>query len=154
MKKLINALKAVSGIAAAILIYITATEIADKGENILTLVISSVFALVTLVLCFAVSDLQSRVSNLEDTLGIYIDKGYEEERTEKKTCRSCGAEIDADYALCPYCGEKCADGGIDGNPYVERIAPEYFATEDPDYKGTDYSGEEVVSANFDLDGEE
>ena len=150
MKKAIDILKAVCGVASAVLIYITVCEAASGGKNLIVLCVASVFALSTTVLCFSVSSLEARVKNLEDTLGIYVDKGYENEEKEKKICKKCSSEIDADFVICPYCGERDDMLGADGNPYVQHVKNEKFETEDPNYKGTDHSDEEPVSANFDF----
>lgn len=153
MKKTADVLKAVCAVASAVLIYLSANEAALGGEKVIVYVIACIFAISTTVLCFAVSDLEARVKNLEDTLGIYVDKGYEPEEIEKKVCAKCSAEIDADYVICPFCGnrdEKMLSG--EGNPYVERIHAESESgaqAQDESYGAVDHSDEEIVSANFD-----
>lgn len=154
MKKIIDLFKAVSGIAVAVLIYITASRAALKEGDIVLLCVLCVFAIAVFVLTFAVSSLEERVKNLEDTLGIYVDKGYCDGEIDKKTCKNCSAEIDIDYAVCPYCGSPCDNTEENGNPYIEKFKAEKFKTEEAGYNGTDYSDEEPVSANFDNpDGE-
>lgn len=150
MKKSLDVFKAVCCVSAAVLLYITASKWSLGEGDIVLLCVSCVFAVSTCVLCFAVSSLEVRVKNLEDTLGIYVDKGYESDGTEKKICKKCSAEFDADYIVCPYCGEKNDIAGDNNNPYVTRVPAEKFETEDPDYMGTDNSDKPPVSANFDF----
>jgi|GEM_PF-2832455 len=141
MKKTVNIFAGVSSIAAAIVIYMTVMSVVEKETNILPNVIASV-ALVALTVSFiCISALLDRTESLEHDVRMLLDDGYEQEDDPvKKECPFCHALIDPGEEICPYCENKGA-GQMTHN--------EYFATEDPDYRGTDFSGEEYVSANID-----
>ncbi len=124
MKTIMDLFKAISGIATAVLIYITASRAAVGEDGILLLCVLCVLAIAVFVLSFAVSSLETRVKNLEDTLGIYVDRGYEDSEPEQKTCKNCFADVSADYVVCPYCGTHFDDTGDFGNPYIESISEE------------------------------
>lgn len=147
MKKVLGILGTLCSVGAIIIIYICVSEIFTGGASILWLVLAAVFSLSTAALLWAVASLFDRVQNLENALGIYVDNGYESDGVEKKECPSCHREIDLDYVVCPFCENKSFSGGE--NPYGEKFrrnTENYtFNTDDPDYNGTDYSGEDLVS---------
>ncbi len=158
MKKLLNLFSIVCPIGAAVLLYICISEISYGSENILFLILATVFSLALSVLLWVVSILYDKVNNLEDSLGIYVDRGYETEGIEKKECPVCHSEIDLDYVVCPYCENKDFDRKPFGdNPYGDTLyrknkgEEEIFPTDDPEYNGTDFSGEDVVSCHGDSD---
>ncbi len=160
MKKLLNLFGILCPIGAAVILYICISEIFSEGENILLWVLAAVFSLGISVLLWAVGAIYDKVTNLEDSLGIYVDKGYEPEEIEKKECPVCHSEIDLDYVICPFCENKEFDRRSYGdNPYGDSLyrkdikENESFPTDDPDYNGTDYSDEEVVSCHGDSDDE-
>ena len=140
MKRVVDILKYLCSIGAAIVIYITVLKVAEGKEDILMYVVASVFSAALAISLFALSSLSTRVRSLERTLA-GLDDGYEEEDSPKRECAYCHAYIDAAEEICPYCNnESVAEARPEG---------EFFATEDPDYRGTDFSGEEYVSANTD-----
>lgn len=126
MKRFLGAATGVCSIAAAIVIYITVTKAADGSIDILPYVLSSVLAVCLSASLFCLLSITRRVENLEGAMKDLIESPYGEE----------------------YDG----DGGT-VEPDEPRLMPddsgEYFATEDPDYKGTDFSEEYPVSANAD-----
>ena len=158
MKKLLNLFSILCPVGAAVILYVCISEIFSGSENILFLVLAAVFSLGVSVILWAVSAVYDKVTNLEDNLGIYVDRGYEEEEIEKKECPVCHREIDLDYVVCPFCENKDFDRRPFGdNPYGDtlyrknRVEEEVFPTDDPDYNGTDFSGEDVVSCHGDGD---
>lgn len=138
MKRIIGAAEGVCSIAALVTIYMTVMK-AVEGADVLPYGIASVSITALAVSTFCISSLIGRVERLELDVRGLLDDGYEQEDRPMCECPVCHASYDADEGICPYCGgEKSAPGG-----------GEYFATEDPDYKGTDYSREPYVSANTD-----
>ena len=149
MKKFLNLLCVLCPVGAAVIIFVTVSEVFawNNINNIIVLVLATVFAVATCVLCAISSTLYDKVKNLEDYLGIYVDRGYEQdEELPAKECPVCKKEIDFDYRICPHCGNR--EFGT-GEPVTLYNLGEIFETENADYNGTDFSGEEVVSANFD-----
>ncbi len=142
MRKILSVFKGLCPIGTAIILYLCASEIFSVGENILLWVLAAVFSVAVSVLCWVLAAIYDKVTNIESSLGIYIDKGYEQEEIEKKECPVCHRDIDIDYVVCPYC-ENRQETLSEGNPFGDKFK---FNTEDPDYNGTDYSGETVVSA--------
>ena len=138
MKRLTDVLKAACSIGTAILIYMTVIEIKDGGKNVLLYSVAAGFALALSATLFAVSSLLSRVDRLERALFALTDESYPEETEEGRECPLCHAFYDGDE--CPYCHGTVPEG---------VRAAGGFPTEDPDYKGTDFSAEEYVSANTD-----
>ncbi|MBQ7669636.1 MAG: hypothetical protein IJS45_02805 [Clostridia bacterium] len=126
MKRFLGAATGICSIAAAIVIYITVTKAAGGDADILPYVLSSVLAVCLSASLLCLLSVTRRVENLES--------------------------IVKDLAESPYGEEYEGDGGT-VEPDEPRIVPEdsgeYFATEDPDYKGTDFSEEYPVSANAD-----
>lgn len=125
MKRFLDVVKGVCSIAAAIVIYITVTKAAD-GADVLPYVVASVLAVCLAASVFCISSLAGRVEILEREMKAIVDSPYGEEY----------------------------DGGDEAMPELETPAApeesgEYFATEDPDYTGTDFSEEYPVSANAD-----
>lgn len=149
MRKILSVFKGLCPIGTAIILYLCASEIFSVGENILIWVLAAVFSSAVSVLCWVIAAVYDKVTNIESSLGIYIDKGYEEEEIEKKKCPVCHRDIDVDFVVCPYC-ESRQDSFIGGNPYGDKFSVSkndvVFNTEDPDYNGTDFSDETVVSA--------
>ena len=124
MKKITDVLGAVCSIASAIVIYLTVLE-AAAGGNVLIYVLASVFSACLSASMFVISRLLSKLDGLEEKVN-YLYDGPEDEPD--------GEEVYPDDNSAPYYGD-----GSD----------EVFETEDPDYNGTDFSGDEVVSANSD-----
>lgn len=152
MRKILKIFVVLCSVGAAVTVYAALSGIFDGAslDKTLFLVIASVFSVAVGVLCSACSRLLDRVSNLEDYLGIYVDKGYESEEDEQKTeCPNCRKIISSDFNICPYCGKSVSDM----TPQAERplSTDPLFKTEDESYNGTDYSAEEPVSANFDAE---
>lgn len=149
MRKILSIFKGLCPIGTVIIFYLCASEIFSVGENILLWVLAAVFSAAVSVICWVMAAIYDKVTNIEGSLGIYIDKGYEDDEIEKKECPVCHRDIDADYVVCPYC-ESRQDSLAGGNPYGDRFSVSkndvVFNTEDPDYNGTDFSGEDVVSA--------
>ena len=144
MKRLIDVLKAVCSIGAALVIYMTVMKIVDGDENMLLYILASVFAAALALSLYFAASLGARVSSLERTVRALTDDSYEQETPPAKECPICHSFIDADEEVCPYCkGER---------PFASGEG-EAFATDDPDYKGTDHSGEEYVSAYVSDDAE-
>lgn len=149
MRNFLKLLNVLCPVGTAIIIFVTVSEIFawNNINNIIVLILATVFAVAICVLCAISSLLYDKVKNLEDYLGIYVDKGYEQdEELPSKECPVCKKEIDFDYRICPHCGNR--EFGIDEQVTAYNTG-EVFKTEDKDYNGTDFSGEEVVSANFD-----
>lgn len=145
MKSFVYVLKAVSSIASAVLIYFSVMKITANDPNMLLYIIASVFALAFTSSLFCVSSLVRRVEGLETFVRKLSDDGYEDEgEGERRECPYCHAFIDANEEICPYCNNE--DYSAKGDSYD-------FATEDPDYRGTDFSGEELVSAHISDDTE-
>ena len=138
MKRFSYLLKAASSIGTAILIYMTVIRATEGKNDILLYVLASVFALILTLSLFAVSALSEKCAELEKEVRSLTYEGYEQEETAQTECPDCHALYDADEATCPYCGGSGARG-----------AAERFDTEDPQYRGTDFSEEELVSANAD-----
>ena len=129
MKRLLDVLKGVCSIAAAIVVYITVIKATGGTKDILPYVVASVFAVAFAVSLFPLASLVARVETLEELI-------LDDEETQPDS------DSDEEFVL-P--SEK---------PGVGAEAKEYFATDDPDYKGTDFSGEDPISANTDSeDGE-
>lgn len=144
MKQILALFKAVCSIAAALQLYTTIDQTVKGSETILLSVLSSVFAIAITVFSFVIASLFERVKIIEDVAGIYVDRGYEED-TPKKECPSCREMIDASFKICPHCENRSFD-----NEYFHDFSKsEYFNTDDPDYNGTDFSYDDVVSANTD-----
>ena len=141
MKRIIDILKYLCSIGAAIVIYITVLRATEGKEDILMYVVASVFSASLAISLFALSSLAGRVSSLERTFAGLDDEGYDEDDSPKRECAYCHAYIDASEEICPYCNNEPAPDAVRQG--------EYFATEDPDYRGTDFSCEEYVSANAD-----
>ncbi len=139
MKNLLNVLKGACSIAAAIVIYITVIRAVDGVPDILPYVIASVFAVSFAIALFLISSLMSRVETLERII-LIDEEADEEEESGAKECPFCHALIDENAEICPYCRNE-------GRPEVG----EYFATEDPDYRGTDFGDSEIISANTDIE---
>ena len=141
MKRFVDIMKYVCAVGTAVLIYMTVSEAAGGTENLLGFILASLFAAGLDAALFGVSALLDRVSMLEDAVGLYVECGYEDEDdgTAKRECPVCHSLIDADSSVCPYCGDPS-----DTRPE----AKEPFPTEREDYNGTDFSGEELVSAHF------
>ena len=135
MKRFVDILKAVCPIGAAIMIYVTVMRAIEGDGNILLFVLASVFALSLTVSVFCISSLASRVSALERTVRLLTDDTYEQEERPVKECPVCHAYIDEDEEICPHCGGADSAGTV------------AFATDDPEYRGTDFSGEELLSAH-------
>lgn len=147
MRKFLTLLNVLCPVGTAIIIFVTVSEIFawNNISNIIALVLATVFSVTACVLCAVSSVLYDKVKNLEDYLGIYVDRGYEQDDDlPQKVCPACKREIDFDYTVCPYCGNRELED--DGTPHGATVV---FETEKEDYNGTDYSGEEVVSANID-----
>jgi len=140
MKRVIDILKYLCSIGAAIVIYITVLKATEGKEDMLMYIVTSVLSASLAISLFALSSLSARLSSLERRFVFLSDDGYEEDDAPKRECAYCHAYIDASEEICPYCANEGAPSESGG---------EYFATEDPDYKGTDFSGEEYVSANTD-----
>ena len=140
MKRVIDILKYLSSIGAAIVIYITVLRATGGKDDILMYVVASVISVSLSVSLFAVSSLSGRIAALEKRL-VYLsdDEAYEQDDSPKRECEYCHAYIDEGEEICPYCRNE-------GSPSSVR-AGEFFATEDPEYRGTDFSGEEFVSAH-------
>ena len=141
MKRIIDVLKYLCSIGAAIVIYITVLKATEAKENILIYVVASVFAASLAISLFALSSLSGRVASVERAMLGLDDDGYEADDSLKRECAYCHSYIDADEEVCPYCKNEGLHGAA--------RQTEYFATEDPDYRGTDFSGEEYVSAHTD-----
>ena len=141
MKRFTYLLKAVCSIGTAILIYVTVIRATEGGDNILLYVLASVFAVVLTASLFAVSALSERCAELERTVRSLVYEGYEQEEAPQTECPFCHAKYDADEEICPYCKNEA--------PSVPGIS-DRFETEDPEYRGTDFSGEDLVSANADI----
>ena len=124
MKKITDVLGAVCSIASAIVIYLTALEAAE-GRNVLIYVLASVFSVCLSAAMFVISRLSTKLEGLEEKVNFLYDAPEDD---------SEGEEVYPDGDPAPYYGD-----GSD----------EVFKTEDPDYNGTDFSGDEVVSANSD-----
>lgn len=148
MRKVLSVFKGLCPIGAAVIVYLCLSEIFSAGENILYWVLAAVFSSAVTVICWILAAVYDKVANIESSLGIYIDRGYEQEDIVKKECPVCHRDIDADYVVCPYCEsrQETADGG---NPYGDKFSHAekdiVFNTEDPDYNGTDFSEEAVIS---------
>ena len=98
----------------------------------------SSLALTSALIC--ISSHNDRIEFLERDVKLLLDDDYrQDESLPQKECPFCHAYIDEDEDVCPYCKNEGA----------REINGEYFATEDPDYKGTDFSGEEYVSSYTD-----
>ena len=138
MKRFVDILKAVCSIGTAIMIYMTIMRAVGQGEDIILYVLASVFALAFSASLFVISSLIGKVDILKSAVQILADddEGYDGEQTPAKECPVCHAYIDGDEAVCPHCGGSETGAGT--------VA---FATDDPDYRGTDFSGEELVSAH-------
>ena len=94
----------------------------------------------TCVLCAISSVLYDKVRNLEDYLGIYVDRGYEQdEDLPKKECPVCKREIDFDYRVCPYCD----------NRFFESCDTPHGAVEVFETDNTDYTETEPDAADYD-----
>lgn len=126
MKRFLDVLKAVCSIAAAIIVYITVIKITEGDANILLYAVASVLAVSLAASLFVSSRLAAKAATVERILMSMADDS-------------------------PYTEED------DETPEEETFRipenTEYFATEDPDYKGTDFSGEEYFSANTDDTGD-
>ncbi len=138
MKRIIDVLKYLCSIGAAIVIYITVLRAAEGKTDILMYVIASVLASSLSVSLFAASSLYGRLSSIESRLMYLTDDGYEQEDAPKRECPFCHAYIDENEETCPYCNNEGAPPAVPEG--------EFFATDDPEYRGTDFSGEELVSA--------
>ena len=125
MKKAVDLLCAVCSVSAAIVIYMTVMKSTEGSDNILPWVIASVFAAALTASMFCLSRLVSRVEEIGGKVDYLYDGPEDEEEHE----------------------EVIPDG--DMSPYRPDGSGEVFETEDPDYNGTDFSGEEVVSARSD-----
>ena len=137
MRRTADILKAVCPVAAAVMIYMCIMKIVDGDENILLYILASVFSAALCVAVFIISALSERVNRLERIVRSITEDPYgEEEREPQVECPFCHAFIDADAEICPYCRNE-------SSPRPEEAK---FATDDPEYKGTDYSGEDYLSA--------
>ena len=141
MKRIVDVLKYLCSIGAAIVIYVTVLRATEGKTDILMYVVASVLSASLAVSLFALSSMSGKLSSLERSVMGLDDDGYEEDDGPKRECAHCHAYVDASEEICPYCGKGTS---ADSSPQGE-----YFATEDPDYRGTDFSGEEYVSANTD-----
>ncbi len=141
MRRITDILKGVCSIGTAIIIYMTVLHATRNGEHILLYVTASVFALALTLSLFFISSLAWRVESLEKTVRRLTDDSFGEEDAERRECPYCHAMIDEGEEICPYCRNEGSPGA--------RPAGEFFETEDPDYKGTDFSGEDYVSAYTD-----
>ncbi len=139
MKRIIDILKYLCSIGAAIVIYVTVLKATEGKEDVLMYVVASVLAASLAVSLFATSSLSGKISSLERTVMGLDDDVYEADDAPKRECEYCHAYIDEGEEICPYCNNE-------GSPGAAHSA-EYFATEDPDYRGTDFSGEEFISAH-------
>ena len=138
MKRVVDVLKYLCSIGAAIVIYITVLRAAEGKENVLMYVVASVCSASLAVSLFALSSLAGRLASVERRLVFLSDDGaYEQDDSPKRECEYCHAYIDEEEEVCPYCRNE-------GSP--ARVG-EFFETEDPEYRGTDFSGEEYVSAH-------
>ncbi len=137
MKTFVDVMKAACSVGSAIVIYLTVMRAIDGDGAILIYILASVFSFAAAVSFFCISSLLKRVERAEKYIGGLIDDGYDEEDEAKRECPYCHAFINESAPVCPYCG----DG-------TKKVAPpEVFATEDPNYNGTDYSEEEPLSAH-------
>ncbi|MBR6917718.1 MAG: hypothetical protein IKN38_05995 [Clostridia bacterium] len=133
-------LKGACSIGCAVTVYYCVMRAVNGEKDTLAYVLAAVFALAFTASLFVISSLVSRVDLLEETVRLLGDEDDEEERETalpQKKCPECHAYYDRDEEVCPYCK---------GNGIAPREDAEYFATEDPDYTGTDFSAEEYVSA--------
>ena len=143
MKRFSDVLKSVCSIGTAIMIYICITKAVEKNAHILLYVTAAVFAAALTASLFFISSILKRIDALEKTVRTLTYDEYEEEEEPRKECPYCHAYIGESEEICPYCGnEKSPDA---------RYPGERFETEDPNYNGTDFSGEEYVSAHIDSD---
>ena len=126
MKRFLGAATGVCSIAAAIVIYITVTKAAEGDVEILPYVLSSVLAVCLSASLFCLLSITRKVENLESAVKDLVESPYGEEYGGD------GEAVEPDEPL-----------------LVPDEGGEYFATEDPDYKGTDFSDEYPVSANAD-----
>ncbi|MBQ1503718.1 MAG: hypothetical protein IIZ35_06920 [Clostridia bacterium] len=139
MKRLLYVLKAVGSIGSAVLIYMTVTKARAGDENLILYITACVFAVAVTAAFFCLGALCSRTEKLEEAVRrLTYDSFGEEIQDEgsKRECPVCHTFYGGES--CPYCGavgEKASD------------AADVFATEDPDYKGTDFSSEDYVSAH-------
>lgn len=125
MRRLLDVLCAVCSVSAAIVIYMTVIKATEGPDGILPWVIASVFASALTSSLFCLSHLSSRLDGIENKVNYMYDAPEEEEER----------------------GEVLPDE--DASPYRPDGSCEVFETEDPDYKGTDFSNEEPVSAKSD-----
>ncbi len=145
MKRVTDVAKYLCSIGSAIIIYLTVIRATEGGRDILLYAVASVFSVALTVALFLISNLAGRVSDLEMALSALADDDYEQEDAPGRECPHCHAYIDADEEVCPYCGN--------GSEREKDRSTEFFATEDPEYRGTDFSEEEYVSAHGeDTDG--
>lgn len=142
MKKILTVFKAVCPVCTAVTVY--GAFYYGTKETAVAFAIAAVFSIALTVMCFILSSLFDRVSFLETVLG---DDGWAQDERDlaKKECPVCHALLDEDHKVCPYCENRNFD-----EEYFHTGADNVrFATDDPDYNGTDFSGEDLVSANFD-----
>ena len=125
MKRLLDALCAVCSVSAAIVIYMTVIKVTEGADGILPWVIASVFASALTASMFCLSHLSSRLDVIENIVNYMYDAPEEEDER---------AEVLPDE---------------DASPYSPDGPCEVFETEDPDYKGTDFSAEETLGAKSD-----
>ncbi len=126
MKRILDVICAVCSVSAAIVIYLTALRAAEGADGILLWVLASVFASALTASVFCLSRLSSKLDEVEKKVNYMYDAPEEEEEERD--------EVLPDKDMSPY----YPDG-----------SSEVFMTEDPDYNGTDYSGEDIVSAKSD-----
>lgn len=148
MRKLLSLFKGLCSVGALVILYCCVTEIVAGGKNILPWALAALFSAGVSVVFWVLAVVYDKVENMEDTLGIYVDKGYESDGIEQKECPVCHRDIDMDYAVCPYCENRNFSEGENpfGEKFENRGASPVFNTENDDYNGTDYSGEPPLSA--------
>ena len=146
MKRLLYVLKAVGSIGSAVLIYLTVTKATAGDGNLILYITACVFAAAFTAALFCLGALCRRTEKLEDTVRrlAYDAFGDEADDEPKRECPVCHTFYGGE--ACPYCG---------GERDTETDTDAVFATEDPDYKGTDFSSEGYVSAHApdDVSGE-
>ena len=125
MKRILDVICAVCSVSAAIVIYLTVLRAAEGADGILLWVVASVFASALTASVFCLSHLSSKLDEVEKKVNYMYDAPEEEEERE---------------TVLP---------DEDMSPYRSDGTDEVFETEDPDYNGTDFSGEDIVSAKSD-----
>lgn len=144
MKQLLSILQIAVSVCAAVQIYSAAVSVSNGDEGCLLQIVTAVCALCAAVLAFLLSNLRDRVKNLEDVVGIYVDNGFEQ-LPQMRECPACHREVDISFEICTHCGARILEDGY--FPSFDKA--EVFDTDNPDYNGTEYSYDDVVSANFD-----